>query len=274
MKTGINQWAFPGGMPLKSALALAKKIGFETFEICVGDEGPIPLTISEKDVTALRVQADKLGIALTSVASGMGWKYPLSSPDPAVRHKGSEIVEQTLQIARWAGADAVLVVPGMVTPEVSYDIAIENALGSLQDLVSAAEQAQVCLAVENVWNKFLLSPVEMRDFIDQCESAYVGAFFDIGNVLLHGYPEQWIRILGKRIRKVHAKDFRVSAGNLDGFVMLMEGDVNWPKVVEALQAVGYAGPLTAEYGPYPHSCETLLRHCHASLKTIIGLANS
>lgn len=274
MKTGISQWAFPGDMPAKSALALAKKIGFESFELCVGDEGPVLLSISEKEISTLHLQADKAGIAITSVATGMGWKYPLSSPDPAVRQKGSEVIERMLQIARWVGADAVLVVPGLVTPEVSYDIALENALNTLQDLVPAAEQAQVCLALENVWNKFLLSPVEMRDFIDQFESVHVGAFFDIGNVLLHGYPEQWIRILGKRIRKVHAKDFRASAGNFDGFVMLMEGDVHWPNVIAALQAAGYSGPLTAEYGPYPHSCETLLRHCHASLKSIIALAKS
>jgi L-ribulose-5-phosphate 3-epimerase len=272
MKSGINHWAFPAGMPVRNALSLAREIGFDTFELCVGDEGPVTLNATEKDVSAIRRHADKLGIALTSIGSGMGWKYPLSSPDPKIRQQGKEAVEQTLRIAQWAGADTVLVVPGIVTPFVPYDAALENALTSIQSLVPVAEQLQVTIGIENVWNKLLLSPVEMRDFIDQCDSPRVGAFFDIGNVLLYGYPEQWIQILGKRIRTVHAKDFRAASGNMDGFVMLMEGDVNWPAVVSALQGIGYAGPLTAELGPYTHSHETTLRHAHASLKTILEMA--
>ena len=271
MKTGINQWAFPAEMTAKEALKLAKDIGFETFEVCVGDEGPVPLDTPESEIADVAAYAKHLGIAITSIGSGMGWKYPLSSPDAKVRERGKEAVAKSLQIARWLDADAVLVVPGVVSPEVSYDTAIENVLAAVQDLVPVAEKLQVSIALENVWNKFLLSPVEMRDFIDQCDSAYVGAFFDIGNILPYGYPEQWIRILGKRIRALHAKDFRVSAGNMDGFVMLLEGDVNWPAVVQALNAIGYEGPLTAEYGPYKHSLEAMLKHCHASLETIVAM---
>lgn len=271
MKTGINQWAFPAEMPAATALGAAKNIGFETFEVCVGDKGPTPLDITEKEATAIRTQAEKLGIALTSIGSGMGWQYPLSDPDPKVREQGKEAVRQSLRIARWLGADAVLVVPGIVTPDNPYDAALENALASVQALVPDAEQLQVRIGIENVWNKLLLSPVEMRDFIDQCESEYVGAYFDIGNIILMGFPEQWIRILGSRICKIHAKDFRAPVGNLDGFVMLMEGDVNWPAVMAALRDAGYEGPLTAEYGAYKHSLETTLRHCLASLQAILAL---
>lgn len=272
MKTGISHWAFPEDMPANEALKLAKDIGFETFEVCVGDEGPLLCNAPEDEVKAIREQAKRLGIAITSVASGMGWKYPLSSPDAKIREKGQEAVVQSLQIAQWLGADAVLVVPGIVTEEVSYDVALENALGTLKELTPTAEKLQVTIAIENVWNKLLLSPVEMRDFIDQFESPYVGAYFDIGNILLYGYPDQWIRILGSRIRKIHAKDFRAPVGNLDGFVMLMEGDVNWTAVVTALNDIGYDGPLTAEYWPYKHSLEAMLRHCHASLEMIVKLA--
>jgi hexulose-6-phosphate isomerase len=271
MKTGINQWAFPGDMPAAEAISLAAKIGFESFEVCIGDEGPVSLDAAESDVQAIRRHADKSGVELTSVATLLGGKYPLCSPDASVRQKGKETFERLLQMARWLGVDTVLTVPGGVTPEVRYDIALEYALASIQDLVPAAEKLQVCLAIENVWNKFLLSPVEMRDFIDQCESACVGAYFDTGNIVLYGYPEQWIRILGHRIRMVHAKDFRSSVGNLDGFVMLMEGEVNWPEVIAALREVGYDKALIAEYGPYAHSLETMLRHALASLQTIATL---
>jgi hexulose-6-phosphate isomerase len=122
-----------------------------------------------------------------------------------------------------------------------------------------------------VWNKFLLSPVEMRDFIDQCDSEYVGAYFDTGNIVQYGFPEQWIQILGQRIRAVHLKDFRASTGTLDGFVMLMEGDVNWPEVMGALREIDYRRALTAEYGPYQHSLETMLRHVLASEQMILAL---
>ncbi len=271
MKTGINQWAFPSGMPFRNAVKLAAEAGFETFEVAVGEAGPVSLDTSEKDATAMARYARRLGVELVSAASGLGWQYPLSSPDKAVRAQGAEALEKTLQIAQWLGAGSVLVVPGVVTPEVGYDVAVENALAEIQRLRPAAEKLRVAMAIENVWNKFLLSPLEMRDFIDQCESEYVGAFFDIGNIVLYGFPEQWIRILGGRIKSVHAKDFRASAGNMDGFVMLLEGDVDWPAVVAALNDVGYAGPLTAEYGAYTHSLETTLQHCKASLDTIIAL---
>ena len=151
MKTGINQWVFPAEMPVAHALAMAKEIGFDAFEVCVGDKGPVSLDISEKEVTAIRVHAEKLGIAVTSVASGMGWQYPLSAPDPKVRERGKDAVRQSLRIARWLGADAVLVVPGVVTPDTPYDLALENALASLQDLVPDAEQLQIAIAIENVW---------------------------------------------------------------------------------------------------------------------------
>ena len=271
MKAAINQWAFPGSMPVAKAISLAKQIGFEAFEVCVGLGGSVPLDAVESDISAIRRHAAEVGIELTSVGCGLGWDFPLTAPDPTIRERGKEATAKVLQIAQWLGVDSVLVVPGNVTPEVSYDYALETALESIQDLVPVAERLRVCIAVENVWNKFLLSPVEMRDFIDQFQSKYVGAYFDIGNIVLYGYPEQWIRILGKRIRMVHAKDFRASTGNMDGFVMLLEGSVNWPAVMAAFREVGYDKALVAEFGPYAHSLEAMLKHVLTSLNTIIAL---
>ena len=272
MLTGINQWAFPNDMPAAQAMALAARLGYQSFEVCVGETGPVNLDATEAEITAMRREADKLGLALRTVGTGLGWQYPMTSPDPLIRAKAAETTTQALQIAKWLGAETILVVPGIVSPEISYDVAIENALTAVQDLTPVAEKIGVALGIENVWNKFLLSPVEMRDFIDQCESEYVGAYIDTGNIILYGYPEQYLRILGSRVRAVHAKDYRASTGNMDGFVMLMEGDVNWPEVVAALNEIGFDGALTAEYGTYKHSLEVMLRHVHVSLEAIIALA--
>jgi L-ribulose-5-phosphate 3-epimerase len=271
MKSGINQWVFPKNISSESAIEQAAAVGFESIELCVGTDGPIGLDCTEKEAAKLLRCADKAGIEILSVASGMGWDYPMTSPDPKIRKKAKESTTKTLQIAHWLGVDSILVVPGMVTPDVPYDVALENAINTIQDLLPTAEKLQVALAIENVWNKFLLSPTEMRDFIDQFESDGVCAFFDIGNILPYGYPEQWISILGARIKKLHAKDFRVQVGNLDGFVMLLEGDVNWPVVMAALKDIGYQGPLTAEFFPPADGPNALLQQCKAGLDTILAL---
>jgi hexulose-6-phosphate isomerase len=271
MKPAINQWAFGEVIPATKAMSMAKEAGFDAFEVCVGVKGPVKLDATEADATALRKHAGELGLELQSVASGLGWDFPMTSADRAVRDKGREAVGKALQIAQWLGAETLLTVPGIVSGETPYDVAMENAIKSIDDLLPVAERCKVSLGIENVWNKFLLSPLEMRDFIDQFQSPYVGAFFDIGNAILTGFPEQWIRILGKRIRMIHAKDFRAGVGTLDGFVMLLEGSVDWPRVMSALREIGYDGALTAEYWPYPHGLETTLRHVAASLEAIMAL---
>ncbi|NLN93616.1 MAG: sugar phosphate isomerase/epimerase [Candidatus Hydrogenedens sp.] len=271
MLTGINQWAFPADMPALEAMKTAARLGFQSFELCVGEDGPLSLDTTEKEALSLRNAAEELGLTLPSLGTGIGWKYPFTTPDETVSAKGVEQTGRALQLAQWLGAGTVLVVPGSVTPEVSYDDAYENALDNLLALVPLAESTGVSLAIENVWNKFLISPLELRDFIDECDSEQVGAYVDTGNIILYGYPEQHLRILGHRVHAVHAKDFRASAGNFDGFVMLMEGDVNWPSVTATLKEIGFDGALTAEYGPYTHSVETMLRHVHIALEAIIAL---
>lgn len=267
-KKGINQWVFPPDTPVERAMELARDAGFSAFEVCFGPDGPLPLDMSEGEAAALRRHAEGLGLALSSVASGMGWQFPLSSPDPGIRGRGLESNRRMLQLASWLGADTLLVVPGLVTPETRYDEALETALESVRLLAETAARLNVNIGIENVWNKFLLSPVEMRDFIDLCESPRVGAYVDTGNMMPYGYPEQYLRILGRRVLKVHAKDFRVSAGNMDGFVMLLEGDVDWPAVAEALRDIGYDGPLTAEFGPYRHGGGAQLRQISAALDAV------
>ena len=157
---------------------------------------------------------------------------------------------------------------------VSYDIAYaraQDALGLLAAEIAA--EGELLLCVENVWNKFLLSPLEMRRFIDGVAHPAVGVYFDVGNVLQHGFPDQWICILGPRIKRVHFKDFRCAVGTSEGFVGLLQGDVDWPGVMAALRSIEYTSYLTAEVLPaYRHKGSRLIYECAAAMDAIMELA--
>jgi hexulose-6-phosphate isomerase len=186
-----------------------------------------------------------------SVCDSKHWKLLLSSPDPKVREEGVEALKVAIEDARVFGADAVLLVPGRVTDLVSYDECWNRSVEEIKKAIPVAEKSNVIIAVENVWNNFLLSPMEAAEYIDQFGSAYVGAYFDCGNILAYGWPEQWIKILGKRIAKVHVKEYSRKIadeqGRSAGFkVKLREGDVNWTAVMNALDATGYKGWASIE----------------------------
>ena len=271
MNPGINQWAFPSDMTAAQAISMAADLGFTSFEVCVGEDGPVRLDSAEPELIEIRNHAEQSGVLLHSIGCGLGWSRRLSAADPSERDHAVSVHERSLEIAHTLGAKTLLVVPGVVDADSSYETTLEHSRESIRRLIPTAERLGVSLALENVWNKFLLSPTEMRDYIDSFGSEAVGAYFDVGNIVLYGFPEQWLRILDQRVHAVHMKDFRAAVGNFGGFVMLMEGDVNWPAVMDALHAIGYKGPLTAEYGAYPHSLETMLQHVHSSLTTIIAL---
>jgi hexulose-6-phosphate isomerase len=171
-----------------------------------------------------------------------------------------------------------LVVPGAVNcpwnpaiEVVPYDVVYERALAAMKKLAPYAESKKVAIGVENVWNKFLLSPMEMRDFIDKVGSEYVGAYLDIGNTLANGYPEHWISCLGNRIKKVHFKDYRVEAGGLHGFVDLLAGDVNYPEVIKALNEIGYDDWVSAEMIPnYKHHTDAIIYNTSYAMDRILG----
>lgn len=266
MKKSISYWAFPGGLEgtknVEEAIAQAKEMGYDAIELACAEGGELGLETSESRCGEIRAAAEKSGVEISSLCSGLYWAYNFGSPNESDRAKCKDAVEKMLQIGAWLGVDALLYIPAAVdiffdpsAPVVPYDTVLERATEGTKSVLAAAERHKVALAVENVWSKFLLSPTEMAQFIDQFGSEYVGCYFDVGNVLAYGYPEQWIRILGKRIKKVHFKDFKVAVGNLHGFCDLLEGDVNWPEVMKALGEVGYDGYCTAEmvplYGHYP-----------------------
>lgn len=278
MKKGISIWSFPAGK-LSDNFALAKDAGFEGVEVALDEgNGEITLTSGERDLLAVKQQAQDAGIALYSVASGLYWSYWLNSDNEAERTKAKDIVKKQLDTAAILGCESILVIPGCVNAEfaapgrvMDYAETYKRSMESLMEVKEHAEKCKVEIALENVWNKFLLSPMEMRDFIDKLNSPYVGSYLDIGNVLANGFPEQWVQILGSRIKKVHFKDYRIDAGGLHGFVDLLAGDVNYPAVMQALEKIGYDGWVSAEMIPnYKYHTETIIYNTSKAMDAILG----
>ncbi len=214
---------------------LAKKCGFDGIEA-----GPM------KDHKAAAEQAKIAREEGTPIHSLLyGWWPPFTNRDPKVVGKSIEAMENALRCARVMGADAVLLVPTRVTEDFSYQDAYKWSQEYIHKLVPTAEQTRVIVAIENVWNKFLLSPIEFARYVDELKSRWVKAYFDVGNVIIYGHAHHWIRTLGKRLVKIHLKDFKRSGYQWKN---LLDGDVNWPQVRKALDEVGYSGWMTAELG--------------------------
>jgi hexulose-6-phosphate isomerase len=252
MKKGINGWTFPG-VPVVEAARQARAAGFEVFEPTINAEGELTPTTGEADCRRIADEIRATGLEISSVATGMWIQTHYTAEDPAVREAAMRLTLACLDRARWLGAGAVLVIPGLVRHEArprellcSYETALTRTYHALQQLMPEAERRGVTLAVENMWNSFLLSPLEMRDLIDRVNSAWVGVYLDVGNLLRYGMPEDWIRILGRRLSRVHVKDYKLAVGTREGFVPPGDGDANWPAIVEALRQTGYDGPLICE----------------------------
>ena len=278
MKKAISIWSFKNQDNIKECLELAKDAGFDGIELSLNGTGELGLETTEEKLIELRNYANSIGLKIHSLASGLYWDYSFTSDNEEERKKAFDIACCQIKTANILGADSVLIVPGAVgvdfIPErqpVNYEIAYSRALEAFLRLKSVAEEYKIHVGIENVWNKFLLSPLEMRDFIDKIDSFYVGAYFDVGNVVYCGYPEQWIEILGKRIKKVHFKDYKRAAGGLHGFVDLLSGDVDWAKVMEAFEKVGYDGWCTAEMIPcYTYHSEQIIYNTSNSMNKIYG----
>jgi len=213
---------------------LAKECGFE------GIEGsPMENLDAAQQLGRLAREA---GVPIHSIVYG-GWGAPFSDPDPKVIEKGLAGMETALRSAKALGADTVLLVPAIVNENVGYGDAYKRSQEHIRKLLPLAEQLGIVIAVENVWNKFLLSPLEFARYVDEFDSPWLKAYFDVGNVILFGYSQDWIRTLGKRIVKIHLKDFKRKGYE---WTNLLEGDVNWKQVRLALEEVGYDGFLTPE----------------------------
>ena len=254
----------------------ATQAGFEAVQLYVEREGYLSLASELSVAEEIAARAERAGVALASLEIAP-FQYSFTDPDPEVREDAKRAVCRALEIAATMGMPGVLVIPGYVglpwdpsVEPIPYDQAYERTRAGLTDVAPEAERLGPQVLVENVWNRFLLSPLEMRKLLDEIGSSHVGMLFDTGNVVLTGYPEQWIRILGSRVREVHLKDFKAGVGTIDGFVQLLEGDVNWPEVTAALQEAGFDGFVTAELFPYQHHGDTVLAHTSASMDAILG----
>ena len=237
MYKGIYQGCFPPEMDMGKCLSLTSALGFDGLEVTMEDptpllpetlqesteeiqaigrsvgmtnsrKGALTLVSSNADRRELRELADEIGVRLHSIATMMLFFYPLSSPVPVVRDKGISVVLTMLHAAATLGADTVMVVPGLVTPNAGYREVYKRSQDVIRDLGTEAGRLGIVLAIENVWNRFLLSPLEMARYLDEVGSPYVGAYFDVANVLAFGYPQDWLRVLGPRVRAVHFKDYR------------------------------------------------------------------
>jgi L-ribulose-5-phosphate 3-epimerase len=240
LKKGVMWGSIGVGKTIQEKFIAAKDAGFDGVEV-----------MSHLDRNEVLKVHDATGMPIPSVCGAMHWKFLLSDPDPKVRAEGVAAMKVSLEDAAAYSADTVLLVPGRVTETVGYEECWNRSSDEIKKLVPLAEKLKIKIAIENVWNNFLLSPMEARIYVDQFKSPYVGFYFDCGNILAYGWPDQWIRILGKRIAKVHIKEYSRKIadkqGKSAGFgVKLMEGDVNWGLVMKAFDETGYIGWTTIE----------------------------
>lgn len=283
MKKSISTWSFYGDWDLKEKMILARDAGFTGFEPEFTEDGDLALDGDAASWKKVREIADEVGIELSGLATGLYWGANGASEDTTIRAKAAHILEQQIRCAEAIGVDTILVVPAAVGVDfipdsevVPYDVAYKRATDLIKNALPIAREAGITIGVENVWNKFLLSPIEMAAFLDQFEDEHVAAYFDVGNALATGYPEQWIKILGKRIKRVHFKDYRRNVGSIDGFVDLLSGDVNWDLVIAALKEIDYDSWVAAEMIPpvpfYKHAPEVLIDNTSRAMDAIFKLA--
>ena len=221
---------------------LLASLGFDGVEL------DSPSDLNRDEVLAAR---DEVGLPIHGVVDSVHWQQTLSHDDPAVRAKGVDGLVTAIEDANVYGASTVLLVPAVVNKDVSYEDAYHRSQREIRAVLPLAEKYGVRIAIENVWNMFLLSPIECARYVDEFESDYIGWYFDVGNVVNYGWPEHWIRTPGHRILKLDIKEYsrakRDREGPFAGFrVPLGEGDCDWPAVVEALRDIGYEGWATAE----------------------------
>jgi L-ribulose-5-phosphate 3-epimerase len=241
-KKAVKWGMVQGDGSIKDKFKLLKELGFDGVEL------DSPSNLDRDEVLRAR---DETGLPVHGVVDSVHWKETLSHPDPAVRARGLEGLKTALRDSKYYGGTTVLLVPAVVNKEVSYADAYTRSQAEIKKALPLAEELGIRIGLENVWNNFLVSPLETARYIDELNSPLVGAYFDVGNVLRYGWPEHWIAALGKRIFKLDIKEYSRKRQDAEGLrkgfdVELLEGDCDWPAVMAALRQIGYTGWGTAE----------------------------
>jgi L-ribulose-5-phosphate 3-epimerase len=240
IKKSILISLLPKDRPYAERFAIARDAGFEAIEMQTITNG--------EEAAEIREASKKADLRVHSVMNMDHWRLPLSSSDPDVVGRSVQGMETSLRNAALWGADTVLLVPAVVDAKTSYQDAYARSQRVIRErLLPMARDLKVTIAVEEVWNKFLLSPLEFARYVDEFESPSVRAYFDVGNVVLYAFPQDWIRTLGPRIVKIHLKDFNLDRQNgRFTWKNIGEGDIDWPEVRRALNEIGYSGYVTTE----------------------------
>ena len=237
IKKGLVFDMVPADLSYADRFKLVRDAGFEVVQALTEPD--------ERKAEEMKEAAAAANIRIDSVMNVDHWQYPLSSSDSVVVEKSLSGMRTSLRNAKLWGSDTVLLVPAVVNAQTSYRDAWTRSQAQIRKLIPLAAELKVVIAIEEVWNKFLLSPLEMVQYIGEFHSPWVQAWFDVGNVVLYGYPQDWIRTLGKRIVKVHLKDFKRKEGGYE-WVNLGDGDVDWPAVRQSFTEIGYTGSVIAE----------------------------
>lgn len=235
LRKSLYSGMLPGSLSVEERFTLARRVGFEGVEVPTFED---PTALAE-----VKAAATKAGLIVHSVMNQRHWKFPLSSADLTVVKQSIEGLETSLRNAKELGAEVVLLVPAVVNADTSYRDAWTRSQAAIRSVLPLARELNVIMAVENVWNKFLLSPLEFARYVDELESPNLRAYFDVGNIVLYGVPQDWIRTLGKRIIRVHVKGFDEKKRE---FVGLCDGTIDWKAVRRAFDDIGYSGWITAE----------------------------
>jgi hexulose-6-phosphate isomerase len=249
MKKSIGNNLIPKSMSFEDGLALTKKAGYDGIELWLEGEGYFSMQTSEAQARTLKSQVNDHGLEVSNVSTTLHWETPFSARDARVRQQAADIVRRQIDMAKIMGTDEVLVVAGLVTPEVTYSECYQRCVDALAPLGPEARRAGVTIGLENcnAEQRFLMGPKEFREFVDRIGAGF-GAHLDVGNIHDTGFPEDWVEELGPRIARVHVKDTLRQRGRGGGSVYtnIFLGDNNWPAIMRALRKVGYNGYLIAE----------------------------